>query len=308
MAAMQRFMPKTVVEWETDDHPEDENLTVLRRVFWAYPQSIQGFEQVKPIVQVDGTFLYGKYKGALLMATSQDGNRKCFPLAFTLVEGETGEAWHFFLCHLRAHVVRTRRAYLCLPLDHRSSLLSYVVHHLVSQSKLAVTRHRRCLWWCDWSELRSVFSASEYRRRRRRLSFSFLCGGHSCPFLLLPALTDLRSNWIDNIPKEQWSLAYDGGMRYSHMTTNLAESMKAVFKGVRALPITGLVKATYYHLMPTSPDILASMRRNCKLVDYIARQCMIVSTKLPMLRPDVGSLHLIERRRSSRSWSAKTLQ
>ncbi|KAF7824459.1 uncharacterized protein G2W53_022603 [Senna tora] len=37
-------------------------------------------------------------------------------------------------------------------------------------------------------------------------------------------------------------------MRYSHMTINLAESMNAVFKGVRALPITRLVKATYYRL------------------------------------------------------------
>ncbi|KAF7820642.1 uncharacterized protein G2W53_026097 [Senna tora] len=197
MAAMQRFMPGTVVEWETDDHPEDENLTVFRRVFWAYQQSIQGFEHVKPIVQVDGTFLYGKYKGALLMATSQDGNRKCFPLAFALVEGETGEAWHFFLRHLQGHVVGTRR--VCLISDRHGGILSSVedanilwqppyAHHVFCTRHLASYEPRRHAVDSLLGELRLMFSDG--------------------------------AEWIDNIPKEKWSLAYDGGMRYYSETVH----------------------------------------------------------------------------------------
>ncbi|KAF7824616.1 uncharacterized protein G2W53_022760 [Senna tora] len=125
MAAMQRFMPGTVVEWDNVDHSEDENQVVFRCVFWAYQQSIQGFEHVKPIVQIDGTFLYGKYTGTLLMATSQDGNRKCFPLAFAVVEGETGGAWRFFLRHLRIHVIRTRMG-VCLISDRHRAIMSSV--------------------------------------------------------------------------------------------------------------------------------------------------------------------------------------
>ncbi|XP_072086577.1 uncharacterized protein [Arachis hypogaea] len=56
-------------------------------------------------VRVDGTHLYGKYKGALLVAVSQDGNNNIVPIAFALVEGETSDAWFFFLRHLRTHVV-----------------------------------------------------------------------------------------------------------------------------------------------------------------------------------------------------------
>ncbi|KAF7844781.1 uncharacterized protein G2W53_001686 [Senna tora] len=85
-------------------------------------------------------------------------------------EGGLNEVWLNQRMSLQRHRKMTRtplqffilsQAYL--RLDHQSSLLSYVVHHLVSQSKLAVTHHRRrCLWWCDWSELQSVSSASGY--------------------------------------------------------------------------------------------------------------------------------------------------
>ena len=56
-------------------------------------------------MQVDGTHLYGKYKGALLVAVAQDGNQNILPIAFAIVEGETADAWHFFLDNLRKYVV-----------------------------------------------------------------------------------------------------------------------------------------------------------------------------------------------------------
>ena len=57
------------------------------------------------------------------------------------------------------------------------------------------------------------------------------------------------ANWVDNIPKEKWTQAFDGGRRYGHMTTNLAECINAVLKGTRHLPITALVQSTYYRLV-----------------------------------------------------------
>ena len=66
---------------------------IFNRVFWAFQPCIDVFPHLKPIVQVDDTFLYGKYKGILLMAISQDVDRNVVPLAFAIVEGETGSAW-----------------------------------------------------------------------------------------------------------------------------------------------------------------------------------------------------------------------
>jgi len=54
--------------------------------------------------------------------------------------------------------------------------------------------------------------------------------------------------WVDNLPKEKWAQAYDEGIRWGHMTTNIVESWNFVFKGTRNLPITAIVQSTYYRL------------------------------------------------------------
>ena len=54
--------------------------------------------------------------------------------------------------------------------------------------------------------------------------------------------------WIDKIPVEKWTRAFDEGRRWGHMTTNLVESLNSVFKGTRNLPIIILVSATYYRM------------------------------------------------------------
>ncbi|KAL5154495.1 hypothetical protein HKD37_19G053842 [Glycine soja] len=58
----------------------------FHRVFWTFDQCKEAFKYCKPIIQVDRTHLYGKYRGTLLMATSQDGNGGVLPLAFAVVE------------------------------------------------------------------------------------------------------------------------------------------------------------------------------------------------------------------------------
>ncbi|RYR15186.1 hypothetical protein Ahy_B04g071911 [Arachis hypogaea] len=107
--AMVQKDPSAAVEIETAPaYQGDEvvhDVRILTRVFWSFYPCIRAFRSCKPIVQVDGTHLYEKYKGALLVAVSQDGNGNIVPLAFAVVEGETSDAWHFFLTHLRTHVV-----------------------------------------------------------------------------------------------------------------------------------------------------------------------------------------------------------
>lgn len=53
---------------------------------------------------------------------------------------------------------------------------------------------------------------------------------------------------LKEIPYEKWTQAWDGGRRYGQMTTNLVECVNGVLKKSRHLPITALVKCTYYKL------------------------------------------------------------
>ncbi|XP_015965465.1 uncharacterized protein LOC107489211 [Arachis duranensis] len=73
-------------------------------LFWTFPPSIEAFWHCKPLVSIDGTHLYGKYGGTLLVAIAQNGNSNILLVAFALVEGENAESWSFFLSHLRQHV------------------------------------------------------------------------------------------------------------------------------------------------------------------------------------------------------------
>jgi hypothetical protein len=54
--------------------------------------------------------------------------------------------------------------------------------------------------------------------------------------------------WLDQQMenKAKWALAYDeDGFRYGIMTTNSSESFNRVFKGVRSLPVSGIVEFSF---------------------------------------------------------------
>ena len=64
------------------------NTEVFEHVFWAFHPSIEGLNHFRPILSIDGTHLYRKYKDTLMIAMSCDGNNKLFPLTFAIAEGE----------------------------------------------------------------------------------------------------------------------------------------------------------------------------------------------------------------------------
>ena len=69
------------------------NTEIFQRVLWSFKPSIEGFEHCRPVMSIDGTHLYGKYKGKLLIAMGCDGNNQLFPLAFAITEGENTDSW-----------------------------------------------------------------------------------------------------------------------------------------------------------------------------------------------------------------------
>nr|KYP70656.1 hypothetical protein KK1_009883 [Cajanus cajan] len=74
LQAMQMYVPGFI--WKFNTQPAyqggllEEGNVIFKRLFWTFKPCIDGFAFCKPIVQVDGTFLYGKYKGTLLVAVA----------------------------------------------------------------------------------------------------------------------------------------------------------------------------------------------------------------------------------------------
>ena len=54
------------------------NEEIFQRVFWAFALSIKGFTHCRLVLSIDGTHLYGKYKGTLLIAIGYDSNNQLF--------------------------------------------------------------------------------------------------------------------------------------------------------------------------------------------------------------------------------------
>ena len=46
----------------------------FERCFVAFGASLHGFNFIRPLIFLDGTFLKGRYKGCLLGPTCKDGN------------------------------------------------------------------------------------------------------------------------------------------------------------------------------------------------------------------------------------------
>ncbi|XP_061360917.1 uncharacterized protein LOC133304866 [Gastrolobium bilobum] len=234
---------------QTNDLYAEQSLVsgkkVFHRIFWTFRQCCEAFKFAKPVIQIDGTHLYGKYKGKLLVATAQDGNNECLPIAFAIVEGETLEAWDYFLVNIRAHV--TTMSNICLISDRHRSIISAVENNPTWQPPNAY--HIFCIRHIA-SNFNQKFRNEGLKRMLKNLGYT-------------PAMVDFERNlasfresspqiaeWIDAILKEKWSRAYDiEGRRYGHMTTNLAESVNRVLKGARNMPITALVKHTYSRLV-----------------------------------------------------------
>ena len=69
---------------------------VFGRAFWAFEQCVTAFQNCRPVIAVDGTFLTGPYRSTLLVAIGNDANNRLVPLAFAFVEAENNESWAWF--------------------------------------------------------------------------------------------------------------------------------------------------------------------------------------------------------------------
>ena len=82
------------------------NTETFQRVFWSFKPSIEGFKYCRPVMSIDGTHLYGKYKDTLLISMGYDGNNPLFPLAFAIIEGENTDSCGWFLTCIRNRVTQ----------------------------------------------------------------------------------------------------------------------------------------------------------------------------------------------------------
>ena len=141
------------------------NKVIFHRLFWSFKAYIDAFAFCKPIVQIDGTWLYGRYKGTLLITVVQDGANNIFPLAFAIVEGETVDGWHFFLQNLRTCV--TPQHGICLISD-RHELIKSAYRRPDSGWTADNSSHVFCIQHICQNYIKIV---QKWRRKKKHLEY-----------------------------------------------------------------------------------------------------------------------------------------
>ncbi|KAL0373014.1 UNVERIFIED_CONTAM: hypothetical protein Scaly_0983000 [Sesamum calycinum] len=76
LGAIQKYNPRTIVEWKHKAFQQSTGSYVLGYVLWAFKLCIDGFQFCRKIINVDDTHLYTKYKHKLLIAAAMDGNQQ----------------------------------------------------------------------------------------------------------------------------------------------------------------------------------------------------------------------------------------
>lgn len=217
---------------------------VFRRAFWCFRPCVEAFKHCRPFLCVDGTFLTGKFRGTLLVAISCDADNRLVPLAFALVEKEDNVSWNWFMHLVRTTIVGPGRE-VCVISDRNPAILNAMRAEIPEHP---LVKHR----WCIRHFAGNFYRACRNREMTeylRRLTLVFEPAVFEEMFNELYGLTNEKGKGFlrENLPKKHlWAQAFDqDGVRYGHMTSNMAEIFNKVLKGIRTLPVTAIASFTF---------------------------------------------------------------
>ncbi|WVZ56477.1 hypothetical protein U9M48_006998 [Paspalum notatum var. saurae] len=248
--------------------PHDPTKHVLRRAFFVLGACINAFQDRRPVICIDGTFLTGRYKGTMPTAIAADGNNRV----------RTGTARYWFLERIKSCIVRDRRDVRVIHDRHGG-----IMQAVQDLREGSVQRQRTPKWvdlksrWC-MRHMGANFRSGSRRPCSRNQEKKFNVLWKKLDEHTKKRGAELRSRgvnaedeepiamenvgvdgpnawsfdqvffeWIEHEPKEKWALLHDeGGARYGIMTTNLAEVYNRVLRGERSMPLVGIVEFYIY--------------------------------------------------------------
>ena len=182
---------------------------------------------------VDGTHMFGKYKGVLLSASGQDADCRAFPIAFAVVDSENSDSWKWFLKRLSTIVED------CCELTIISDRCATIF--AAKDRWYPRAHHGICLEHLK----RNV--AEKYKRLQQKdmvasAGEAFKVSKFEKLYELIK-LTDWRCwDYLEKIDRKLWTRSHFEGKRYNMMTSNIAESLNHALLPGRDSPIVALME------------------------------------------------------------------
>ncbi|QHO00133.1 uncharacterized protein DS421_13g403850 [Arachis hypogaea] len=244
--AKQKAIAQIYGDWKESYNKVPKLLQALMfdKIFWAFPSCVKAFRHCKPFVSVDGTHLYGRYGGVLLIAVAQDENSNILPIAFAIVESESTESWSFFLTNMRCHVTPQDGL---LVISDRSQAIKAMLSSDDSGWHHPRALHAYCITHMAVNFM-TRFKLAEGKRYLINAAYSPSKAGYEWYMDALRRVFPSMVDWTGCFRKEIWLKHCDSGRRFGHMTTNLSECINAVLKETQYLSISAIVRITYERL------------------------------------------------------------
>ncbi|XP_010659523.1 uncharacterized protein LOC104881328 [Vitis vinifera] len=196
--------------------------------------SFVGFHtSIRPVIAVDGTFLKAKYLGTLFIAACKDDNNQIYPLAFGIGDSENDASWEWFLQKL--HDALGHIDDLFVISDQHGSI-EKAVHKVFPHA-----RHGVCTYHVG-QNLKTKFKNPAIHKFFHDAAHAYHVSEFNFIFGQLEMIDPRAARYLMDIGVDRWARSYSTGKRYNIMTTGIVESLNAMLKNARDLPVLQLVE------------------------------------------------------------------
>ncbi|GJY41465.1 transposase, MuDR, MULE transposase domain protein [Tanacetum coccineum] len=193
--------------------------------------SVQRFAlYMRPLIKIDGAHLKGTYKGTNLLVVGMDANNQIIPLATGVSPGETIETWSWFLTKLKE----------CIGKDPNMAIISDR-HYAITTACANVFPTAFHGFCCRHLMMNCKFSSDKLKAWYWKTCKAYTVHEFERSISGIKALRPEAYKKLEDAGFEKWSRAHCPANRYNYMTSNCAESINALTKTVRKVPITMLM-------------------------------------------------------------------
>ena len=209
----------------------------FRRMFLCFGTAAQGFAHCLPILSLDGTHLKSKYLGILLAATAVDALGSLFPVAHAVIDAENDENWLWFLTTLRRNVIEPnapgflQNGRLVLLSNRQKGLLDGVGAVFPSNPHGYCLRHLK-------ENFHKVFKNKELTGLLWKAARAIEKAEYDSALADMKAINPRSVSWLlEHANPRHWAELYFEGQRYSHLTSNIAESLNSWLLEACEMPV-----------------------------------------------------------------------
>ncbi|XP_075109169.1 uncharacterized protein LOC107782947 [Nicotiana tabacum] len=203
--------------------------------FVAICTSISGWKYCRPVVVVDGTFLKSAYMGIMLTSSTMNAASTILPLAYAVVDSENDASWKWFFEQFK-HAYG-ERPNMCVVSDRNESILkeTSIVYPGMP--------HYSCMWHI-WTNIRAKFKKGYLKLSELYFATarSYTLDEFNERMSKIEEIDPRVKVYLYDIDYHRWSRVHATVNRTWTMTSNIAESLNAVTKYARELPIVELLE------------------------------------------------------------------